>query len=110
MFGFNPSNASGTYHLASLFKSNADDNGKPDVWNIARYRNEKVDALLETASSAPEESARLDALGEAQALIWEDAPYLWLQINENVSAAGKSVSGLGVLPIVFTTLRNASKA
>ncbi|GEM_PF-529125 len=110
MFGFNPSNASGTYHLASLFKSNADDNAKPDVWNIGRYRNAEVDELLKAADSAPEETARLDALGKAQELIWADAPYLWLQINENVSAARKSVTGVSVMPIVFTNLRTAAKA
>lgn len=109
MFGFNPSNASGTYHLASLFKSNVDDNGKPDVWNIGRYSNPEVDELLETADSAPEESARLDALGKAQELIWADAPYLWLQINENVSAASKAVTGVTVMPIVFTNLRAVAK-
>lgn len=110
MFGFNPSNASGTYHLASLFKSNADDNTKPDVWNIGRYRNAEVDALLEKADSAPEEAARMDALGKAQELVWADAPYLWLQINENVSAVRKPVSGVTVMPIVFTNLRAAKKA
>lgn len=110
MFGFNPSNASGTYHLASLFKSNADDNGKPDVWNVGRYRNEEVDALLVTADSAPEEAARLEALGKAQELVWADVPYLWLQINENVSAVRKPVAGVSVMPIVFTNLRNATKA
>ena len=110
MFGFNPSNASGTYHLASLFKSNADDNAKPDVWNIGRYSNAQVDELLKTADSAPEESARLDALGKAQELVWADAPYLWLQINENVSAVRKPVTGVSVMPIVFTNLRNAKKA
>lgn len=107
MFGFNPSNASGTYHLASLFGSNKDDATKPDVWNIGRYRNEKVDSLLKTADSAPEEAARLNALAEAQRLIWEDAPYLWLQINENVSAVRKGITGVDVMPIVFTSLRNA---
>ncbi|MGI6853743.1 ABC transporter substrate-binding protein [Mesorhizobium sp. 1B3] len=110
MFGFNPSNASGTYHLASLFKSNADDNAKPDVWNIGRYRNPEVDGLLVTADTAPEESARLEALGKVQELVWEDAPYLWLQINENVSAVRKPISGVSVMPIVFTNLRNAAKA
>lgn len=110
MFGFNPSNASGAYHLASLFKSNADDNAKPDVWNICRYRNETVDELLTQADSAPDEADRLAALGEAQDLIWEDTPYLWLQINENVSAHTKDTSGVAVMPVVFTTLRNASKA
>lgn len=110
MFGFNPSNASGTYHLASLFKSNADDEGKPDVWNIGRYRNAEVDELLATADTAPEEAARMEALGKAQELVWADAPYLWLQINENVSAVRKQVTGVTVMPIVFTNLRNAAKA
>lgn len=110
MFGFNPSNASGTYHLASLFRSNADDNAKPDVWNIGRYRNAEVDELLKTADSAPEETARMQALGKAQELVWADAPYLWLQINENVSAVRKPVAGVRVMPIVFTNLRDAAKS
>ncbi|MBX9450450.1 MAG: hypothetical protein KL801_01010 [Mesorhizobium sp.] len=110
MFGFNPSNASGTYHLASLFKSNADGEAKPDVWNIGRYSNPQVDELLATADTAPDEAARLAALGTAQQLIWDDAPYLWLQINENVSAVRKSVSGVTVMPIVFTNLRKAAIA
>lgn len=110
MFGFNPSNASGTYHLASLFKSNADDSTKPDVWNISRYRNAEVDELLKTADTAPNEEERMDALGKAQEHIWADAPYLWLQINENVSAVRKSVSGVSVMPIVFTNLRTATKS
>lgn len=109
MFGFNPSNASGTYHLASLFKSNADDNAKPDVWNIGRYSNAEVDKLLTAADTAPAEADRLEALGKAQEIVWNDAPYLWLQINENVSAVRKPATGVSVMPIVFTNLRNASK-
>lgn len=109
MFGFNPSNASGTYHMASLFKSNKDDATKPDVWNIGRYRNARVDELLTTADSAPAESDRMAALAEAQQIVWDDAPYLWLQINENVSATGAAVSGVTVMPIVFTNLRNATR-
>lgn len=105
MFGFNPSNASGTYHLASLFKSNKNDDEKPDVWNIGRYKNAKVDELLTVADSAPTDAARMAALGEAQTLIWNDAPYLWLQINENVSAVRKGLAGVSVMPIVFTSLR-----
>jgi ABC-type transport system substrate-binding protein len=107
MFGFNPSNGAGAYHLSSLFLSNKDDNGKPDIWNIGRYRNAKVDELIATADSAATEEGRHAALGEAQALIWADAPYLWLQINENVSAVRKGISGVAVMPIVFTSLRAA---
>ncbi len=92
MFGFNPSNASGTYHLASLFKSNKNDDARLDVWNIGRYKNAAVDELLTTADSAPTDARQTELLGEAQRIIWEDAPYLWLQINENVSAVRKGRS------------------
>lgn len=107
MFGFNPSNASGLYHLQSLFKSNADDAGRPDVWNIGRYRNPAVDAALVKANADPAPAARETAMAEAQKLIWQDTPYLWLQVNETVSATRTPVSGVEVWPIVFTVLRRA---
>ncbi|WP_210485750.1 ABC transporter substrate-binding protein [Microvirga antarctica] len=107
MFGFNPSNASGLYHLASLFKSNANDAGKPDVWNMARYRNADVDALLKEADSTPDAAKQNAALAKAQELIWKDNPYIWLQINENVSAIRKGTTGVEVWPIVFTIVRRA---
>lgn len=107
MFGFNPSNASGLYHLASLFKSNADDAGKPDVWNMGRYRNAEVDALLKEADATPDAARQTAALGKAQELIWKDNPYIWLQVNENVSAVRKGIKGVEVWPIVFTIVRRA---
>jgi len=107
MFGFNPSNASGLYHMQSLFKSNADDAARPDVWNIGRYKNPAVDAALQKANSDPDTAARDAALAEAQKLVWQDAPYLWLQVNETVSAVRKPISGVEVWPIVFTVLRRA---
>ena len=107
MFGFNPSNASGLYHLQSLFKSNADDAKRPDVWNIGRYRNAAVDAALEKANADPSAAVRDAAMAEVQKLIWQDTPYLWLQINETVSAVRKPVAGVEVWPIVFTVLRRA---
>ena len=46
-------------------------------------------------------------MAEAQKLIWQDTPYVWLQVNETVSAVRKPVSGVEVWPIVFTVLRRA---
>ena len=108
MFGFNPSNASGLYHLASLFKSNADDAARPDVWNICRYRNPKVDELLTEADRTPGKAEQDALLAQVQDLVWNDNPYIWLQVNENVSAVRKSVKGVEVWPVVFTSLRKAS--
>ena len=49
MFGFNPSNASGLYHLDSMHTSNPDNADRPAVWNVSRYSNAEVDALLQEA-------------------------------------------------------------
>lgn len=108
MFGFNPSNASGSYHLDSLFTSNADNVGRPSVWNIARYQNGDVDALLAEAKSTVDPEKRAMLLGDAQAIIWDEAPYIWLQVNDIVSAASADVKGAEVWPIIFTIVRNAS--
>ncbi len=107
MFGFNPSNASGLYHLNSLFKSNADDAGKPDVWNIARYRNADVDRLLKEADATPDAKKQAEAMAKVQEIVWKDNPYLWLQINENVTAVRKGTTGVEVWPIIFTVVRRA---
>ena len=107
MFGFNPSNASGLYQLMSLFKSNADDAAKPDVWNVGRYRNAEVDALLKKANETADLGQQNALLGQAQAIVWRDSPYIWLQINENITATRKTMKDVEVWPIVFTNMRRA---
>ena len=107
LFGFNPSNASGLYHLESLFKSNEDDAKPPVVWNIGRFRNPKVDALLAEANTDPSAAKRDAALGEAQKLVWDDAPYVWLYVPENGTAVRAGVEGDELWPIVFTIMRRA---
>jgi ABC-type transport system substrate-binding protein len=108
MFGFNPANASGLYHLVSLFKSNADDAARPDVWNLGRYRNPEVDRLLVAAGTEADRTQAAGDLAKAQALIWNDYPYIWLQINENVDAFRRNVTGVEVWPSLFTNVRNAA--
>lgn len=108
MFGFNPSNGSGLYHLASLFKSNVNDTARPDVWNIGRYHNVKVDKFLNQAGMTANVEQRNAQLAKAQEIIWKDNPYIWLQINDNISATRSNVKGVEVLPVVFTSLRHAT--
>ena len=107
VFGFNPSNASGLYHLESLFKSNADDAARPTVWNIGRYRNPKVDDILAQANANPDPAKQLAFMGEAQRIVWDEAPYVWLHVNQNVTALRKGVKGVELWPIVFTIVRRA---
>ena len=107
LFGFNPSNGSGLYHLDSMFRSNPDDAERPAVWNIARFRNDEVDELLERASVTVDLEKRKELLGDAQTLIWNEAPYVWMYVNDVVSAARRELRVAEVWPVSFTITRNS---
>ena len=108
MFGFNPSNASGLYHLDSMYTSNPDNEGRPSVWNITRYSNADVDALLAEATVTVDGDARAAILAQAQEIIWGEAPYVWLQVNNIISASRADLSGVEVWPVIFTIVRGGS--
>lgn len=108
VFGFNPSNASGLYHLESLFKSNPDDAARVHVWNIGRYRNPKVDEALARANTEPTTEKQNAALAEVQKIVWDEAPYVWLHVNENATAFRKGLKGVELWPIVFTIPRRTT--
>jgi ABC-type transport system substrate-binding protein len=107
VFGFNPSNGGGVYHLDSMFHSNPDDASRPRAWNIVRFRDAKADALIEEAKTTVDPKKRATILGQAQEIIWDEAPYVWLHVPEIISAAHKDVKGVEVWPIIFTIVRNA---
>ena len=108
MFGFNPSNASGLYHLDSMYTSNPDNADRPSVWNIARYNSPEVDALLAEAKVTVDGEARSAILADAQKIIWGDAPYIWMQVNNIISAARADLGGVEVWPVIFTIVRGGS--
>ena len=108
MFGFNPSNASGLYHLDSMYTSNPDNEGRPAVWNITRYSNADVDALLAEATVTVDGDARAAILAQAQEIIWSEAPYVWLQVNNIISASRADLNGVEVWPVIFTIVRGGS--
>ena len=107
MFGFNPSNGGGSYHLDSLFSANVDDTTTPLAWNITRYNNDEVNRLIGAAKTAVGPAERAALLADAQELVWHDAPYIWLQVNDVISASRANVEGVDVWPIVFTIIRDA---
>ena len=107
LFGFNPSNGSGTYHLDSLFHSNPNNADRPTAWNITRYKNDEVDKLVEEAKRSVDPQKKKEILGKAQEIVWKEAPYVWMHVPEVVSARRADVKDVEVWPIIFTILRNA---
>lgn len=107
LFGFNPSNGDGAYHLLSLFESNPSRNGPPKVWNFTWYINPKVDELLNAADVTVDQAKRNQLLAEAAKIIWNDAPYVWLYAENVIVAKRKDIKNVEVLPVIFTILRDA---
>jgi ABC-type transport system substrate-binding protein len=107
LFGFNPSNGDGGYHLASLFAGNPTRTERPKVWNFTWYANPKLDSLLAEADQTVDPAKRKPMLVEAAKLAWDDAPYVWLYAENVVIAKRKDVKGVEVQPVIFTILRSA---
>lgn len=108
-FGFNPSNGDLGYHLNSLFRANPDRTKAPYVWNLMWYANDQVDTLLNQADSTVDATKRFDLLGQAQKLIWNDVPMIWLYTPDLLVGASKNVESVFIWPTVFTIVRGAWK-
>lgn len=55
---------------------------------------QRAEAGLTTADSAK----RLEAYKAAQAIIWKDAPWIFLASDDNILAKSKRLSGIYVMP------------
>ena len=66
-----------------------------------------MDQLLAQANVTPDAAKQAAIMGEAQRIVWDDAPYVWLHVNENATAIRKGLKGVELWPIVFTIPRRA---
>jgi ABC-type transport system substrate-binding protein len=110
IFGFNPSNGDIGYHLGAVFRSNPDPDAAPAVWNLMWYSNPEVDDLLTQADASVDLDQRLELLGQAQQIIWDDAPMIWLYVPDLLVGARADVEDVFIWPTVFTVVREASKS
>ncbi|XID92672.1 ABC transporter substrate-binding protein [Paenibacillaceae bacterium WGS1546] len=102
MFGYNPSHGNGGIQLDAMFMTNPDEAGSPPQWNFNWYSNNAVDELIRSANKQVDQSLRTEQLGQAEKMIWNDAPYIWLYAKNNIVAKSKDVEGVSVLPVIFT--------
>ncbi|MBS5062211.1 MAG: ABC transporter substrate-binding protein [Hungatella hathewayi] len=102
LWGYNPSHGNGQIHMESLFTSNKSAEEKPELWNFIWYQNDEVDRLLMEAKEQvlPEEFN--ESMRQAEEIVWEECPYIWLYSNNIISAASVDVDHVIVLPVVFT--------
>lgn len=67
-------------------------------FNLGFYRNPLVDAALDRGRNTADADARLAAYAEAQKLIWEDAPWIFLHSELQLTGLRSNVKGFVVHP------------
>lgn len=94
MLGWSTPTMDADYALYALFHSSQ----VPPGFNGAFYSNPEVDALLDEARSTLDSEKRKEAYKKAIAIIWEEAPWLFLYSEIQVTAVRKGVTGFIVHP------------
>lgn len=107
LFGYNPSHGDGYIQLDALFATNPDPAQNPIQWNFNWYSSKEADRLMGEARTTVDPKKRTDLLGQAEKIIWDEAPYIWLYAKNNIVAKNKSVENVKVLPVVFTLVHEA---
>ncbi len=68
------------------------------MFNVAYYKNPKVDAAIEAGIATADPAKRAEAYAEVQKLAWQDAPWIFLGVGQNIAAKSKNLSGVYMLP------------
>ena len=70
----------------------------PKLYNVGYYSNKSVDADLESALATADSNKRAALYADAQKLIWNDAPWIFVGVDRNLSAQSKKLTGLYMIP------------
>lgn len=70
----------------------------PALFNTAYYSNPEVDKLLEAALATADAAKRGESYKQAQALIWKDAPWIFLGVENVLAAKAKRLTGAYRIP------------
>ena len=64
----------------------------------AHYFNARVETLVEQAAQERDDQRRSDAYAEAQRLVWDDAPWIFLWVPSFPVVHSARITGVGALP------------
>jgi glutathione transport system substrate-binding protein len=81
--------------LRPLFGSQA---WPPKLFNVGYYSNKDLDADLAAALATADSNKRAALYANAQKLVWNDAPWIFLGVDRNLSAQSKKLNGLYMIP------------
>lgn len=91
------------YHLYRLFHS---ESTFDDAAQRSGYLNEEVDDLINQARATFDEAEREDLYKQVQRLVWDDAAFVWLFVQQDVMCHRTGVSGFQILRNGVTLLND----
>lgn len=94
------------YHLYRLFNTEA---ARIQSAQRSGYSNLQVDQLLAKGRASFDQNERQQYYKDAQKLIWDDAAFVWVFVQQNLVASRKNVTGYEVLPVGDVRLTNVTK-
>jgi len=90
--------------LYSMFHSSQH---PPAAFNLPFYDNEEFDSLIEEASETLDEETRIDLYYEAQSIVWEEAPWIFLYTQNMVLGIDQELEGVVIYPWEMFSLTGA---
>jgi ABC-type transport system substrate-binding protein len=79
----------------------------PDGGNEALYGNPSVDALILKGMTSTDPNVRLNAYQQVQQLVLNDAPWIFLHVQDQVTGVRNRVAGVVVLAIEIVLVKDA---
>lgn len=74
------------------------DSWAPGSANLGFYKNERLDELLDIGASITDVDTRLEVYAEAQRILLQDAPHVWLYYPQALAAVNTAVDGIWLSP------------
>jgi glutathione transport system substrate-binding protein len=74
------------------------ENTPPNMFNVAYFADDKVDAAINGAISTADPAERATYYETAQKLAWEGAPWIFLGVADLIAAQTADVTGVHMLP------------
>jgi ABC-type transport system substrate-binding protein len=83
--------------------------GAIGLYNVSGFWREKVEELLVKARSSFDEKERTEGYRQIQAIVWEEAPWIFLHNQKAVVGLRKGIEGYAMLTTEVSLLANVSK-
>ncbi|HPE69969.1 MAG TPA: glutathione ABC transporter substrate-binding protein [Thermotogota bacterium] len=104
VIGWSPSTGDADWVVRPLFDSK---NWPPAGDNHVGMNNPEVDRLLKLEMETFDPAARAEVLKELQELLVEEAPWIFLYVQDNLVATSSKIKDVMVLPLGVTVLKYA---